>query len=403
MRRRLALVMKSNWETTTPAGLHLADRVRDITQTDLRRLSARCAEIGGINLSQGVCDLPAPDEVKSAACRAIQDDRAIYTNLAGIAELRRAIAAKTRDFNGFEVDPDREVAVTVGSTGAFGCVAMATLNPGDEVIVFSPFYIYYLDTLRLLGAIPRFVQTHPPDWRYSDAELAAAFTPRTRMVLVNTPVNPTGKVFTERELARIAELARTHDTWIVTDEIYEYITFEREHVSIAKLPDAQGRTMTLSGPSKTYAVTGWRIGYVTGPARVIEKVLVVNDLFYICAPAPMQHGVLAGMGFSEAYYERLGGEYQAKRDMLADTLRSIGFEPYVPQGAFYLMADFGPGRYANSLAAAETILEDVGVATVPGAPFYATPAQGDTQLRFCFAKKAADLEEACRRLKRLKS
>ncbi len=379
----------------------LADRVRDLRQTALRRLSARCAEIGGINLSQGVCDLPAPPEVKSAAQQAIADDQAIYTNLAGNADLRAAIAAKMLRFNGISCDPATDIAVTVGSAGAFGCVAMALLNPGDEVITFSPYYTYYTGALAMLGVTVRYVNTHPPDWAYDPAELERAFTPRTRMVLVNTPVNPTGKVFSPGELTHIAELARRHNVWIVTDEIYEYITYDAPHVSIATLPQAEGRTITLSGPSKTYAVTGWRIGYAVGPADVIAKVLVINDLFYICAPAPMQHGVLAGLHLPDAYYDTMRADYRRKRDLLTDTLRQIGFEPYTPQGAFYVMADFGRDRYPSALAAAETILEDVGVATVPGAPFYADPADGETQLRFCFAKKQADLEEACRRLRSL--
>lgn len=369
--------------------------------TALRRLSARCAEIGGINLSQGVCDLPAPAELKEAAKRAIDDDHAMYTNLAGIAELRAAIAEKLGRFNGLAVDPQTEIAVTVGSAGAFAAVVAALLNPGDEVVVFSPFYNYYIDTLKLFGAGVRFVHTHPPGWAFSAEELAAAFNPRTRMVIVNTPANPTGKVFSRAELVQIAALARAHDAWIVTDEIYEYITFDLPHLSIATLPDAAGRTITLSGPSKTYAVTGWRVGYAAGPAEVIEKVLVVGDLFFICAPAPLQHGVLAGLRLPDAYYTALRADYRGKRDLLADTLRAIGFEPYVPQGAFYMMADFGPGRYGSALAAAEAILESVGVASVPGAPFYADPAEGETQLRFCFAKRQADLEEACRRLRKL--
>jgi aminotransferase len=379
----------------------LADRVLDARQTALRRLSARCQEIGGINLSQGVCDLPAPEAVRQAARQAITDNKAMYTHLAGIHPLREAIARKMRAFNGIECDPATEIAVSVGSAGAFAAVAMSVLNPGDEVVTFSPFYTYYTDLLRLFGASVRFVHTHAPDWRYDSRQLAEAFSPRTRMVLINTPANPTGKVFQREELSEIARLARQHNTWIVTDEIYEYITYDVPHTSIAALPEAAGRTITLSGPSKTYAVTGWRVGYAVGPAEVIEKVLVVGDLLFICAPAPLQHGVLAGMNLPDAYYADMRADYRAKRDLLADTLRAIGFEPFVPQGAFYMMADFGAGRYPDALTAAERILEEVGVAAVPGSPFFAEPAEGATQLRFCFAKSMSDLEEACRRLRRL--
>jgi len=380
----------------------LAERVRDARQTALRRLSARCQEIGGVNLSQGVCDLPAPETVKEAARQAITGNKAMYTHLAGIQPLRDAIARKMRAFNGVECDPEREIAVTVGSAGAFAAVAMAVLNPGDEVVTFSPFYTYYTDLLKLLDVRVRFVQTHPPDWQYSGTELAAAFSPRTRLVLINTPTNPTGKVFHREELRQIAQFAERHNAWIVTDEIYEYITYDAPHVSMASLPEALGRTITMSGPSKTYAVTGWRVGYAVGPATVIEKMLVVGDLLFICAPAPLQHGVLAGMNLPDSYYAEMRADYRAKRDLLADTLRAVGFEPFIPRGAFYMMADFGAGRYRDALTAAESILEEVGVATVPGAPFFADPAEGNTQLRLCFAKSMADLEEACRRLRGLK-
>lgn len=378
-----------------------ATRTGDVKLTALRRLSARCAEIGGVNLSQGVCDLPTPDALRVAAKAAIDNDQSIYTNVAGTSDLRNAIAEKLARFNKFTVDPERELAVTVGSAGAFACVAMATLNPGDEVITFSPFYSYYVDALKLMDVSVRYVHTHPPDWRYDDGELAAAFGPRTRMILVNTPSNPSGKVFSQSELERIIALAKAHDAWIVTDEVYEYMTYDTEHVSAATLADAAGRTITLGGASKTFAVTGWRIGFVAAPADLIDRIKVINDLFYICAPAPLQHGVAAGFRMADDYFGALRTEYRIKRDMLAETLTSIGFEPYLPQGAFYMMANFGDGRYADAMTAAETILERVGVAAVPGAAFYADPAEGETQLRFCFAKRTEDLEEACRRLSKL--
>ena len=378
-----------------------ADRTADVRLTALRRLSARCAEIGGVNLSQGVCDLPTPEALKRAAKRAIDDDRSIYTNVAGTIELRQAVAAKLARFNGLTVDPRRELAITVGSAGGFACAVMATLNPGDQVVTFSPYYSYYVDALKLLDVSVRYVHTHPPDWQYDEAELAAAFSSRTRMVLINTPANPTGRVFSRAELERIGALARQHDAWIVTDEIYEYLTYDAPHVSCASLPGAAERTITLGGASKTFAVTGWRVGYIAGPAEVIERVRVINDLLYICAPSPLQWGALAGFELDDNYFARLRSDYRAKRDLLAETLTAIGFEPYLPQGAFYMMADFGTGRYPDALTAAETILETVGVATVPGAPFYAEPAAGQTQLRFCFAKRTDQLEDACRRLRRL--
>ena len=381
----------------------LAQRVQPLKPSDLRRYSALVQEMGGVNLSQGVCDQPAPDALKQAAKTAIDANHAIYTDLRGLASLRRAIAEKCERFNGFSVDPETDIVVTCGSAGAFVCVMMATLNPGDEVITFSPGYHYYAEMLGLIGVNVRYVNTHPPDWRYASDELAASFTDRTRMVLVNTPCNPSGKVFSESELREIAALAERHNTWILTDEIYEYITFGMPHVSIARLPGAEGRTITVSGPSKTYAVTGWRVGWAVGPAAVMQKVGIVNDIVNICAPAPMQHGVLAGLSLPDSYYRDMALDYRRRRDRLAETLTDIGFTPFRADGAFYILAEFPEGRFASAVDAAETILHKVGVAVVPAPPFYANPSDGARVLRICFAKSMPELEDGCRRLRQLKS
>lgn len=381
--------------------LPFADRVKNIKQSDIRRFSAICAEMNGVNLSQGVCDQPAPDVVKDAAKRAIDDDHAIYTNLRGTIELRTAIAKKMKDFNGIECDPETEVTVNVGSAGSFGCTLLSILNAGDECIVFSPFYSYHVNLLQLFGVTVKYVDLQPPNWEYDEAQLAAAFTDRTRMILVNTPGNPTGKVFTEEELQGIVRLATKHNAWIVTDEIYEYITYGKKHVSIGRLPGAKERTITISGASKTFAVTGWRVGYSVGPAALMDRIAVVNDLLYICAPAPLQYGIEAGLGLPDKYYEDMRTDYLAKRELTVDTLRSIGFDPCVPDGSYYLLASFEEGRWGNATAATEGILQEVGVATVPGSAFYRNPDDGKHQLRFCYAKKMADLEDACQRLRRL--
>lgn len=381
----------------------IADRVRSIRQSDIRRFSAICAAMRGVNLSQGVCDQPAPDVVKQAAKRAIDEDRAPYTNLRGIIELRAAIAQKMKAFNRIECDPESEVVVTVGSAGGFACAVLATLNPGDECIVFSPFYSYHVNLLQLFGVKINYINLVPPDWSYDPSALAAAFTSRTKMIVVCTPANPSGKVFTANELREVARLAQRHNAWIVTDEIYEYITYGQDHISVGSFPDARHRTITLSGASKTYAVTGWRIGYAVGPAEIMDRMAVVNDLLYICAPAPLQHGIVAGLGLPDDYYDQMRADYLAKRELIVDTLREIGFTPFVPDGSYYLLASFEEDRWANATAATEAILQEVGVATVPGSAFYRNPADGENQLRFCYAKKMADLEEACRRLKRLKT
>ncbi len=382
--------------------LPLADRVRNSRQSDIRRYSAICAAMGGANLSQGVCDQPAPIEIKEAAKAAIDADEAIYTNLNGTSSLRRAIAKKLSQFNKIDVDPENQIVVTVGTAGAFACAVMATLDPGDECIVFSPFYGYHVNLLKCVGAVPRYVDMAQPDWTYSTDQLEAAITERTKMILVNTPANPTGKVFGKDELARIVDLANRNNLWIVTDEIYEYITHDVPHISPATLPGAADRTITISGASKTYAVTGWRIGYAAGPAAIIEKMAVVSDLFYICAPAPLQAGIEAGLALPDEYYQRMCEEYRAKRDIMAQTLSDIGFRPFVPAGSYYMLADFG-GRWANATEATEAILDRVGVATVPGPAFYRNPQDGNCQLRFCYAKKLPELEDACRRLHQLGS
>jgi len=379
----------------------IADRVRDVKQSDIRRYSAICAAMNGVNLSQGVCDQPAPPPVKDAAKRAIDDDHATYTNLRGIAQLRQAIADKMRDFNGITCDPETEVVVNIGSAGAFACVALSTLNPGDEVIVFSPFYSYHVNLLKLFDIRVRFVDLKPPSWKYSPDELEAAFNQKTKMILVCTPGNPTGKVYDQGELEHIAVLAQKHNVWIATDEIYEYITYGKPHISIAGIAHAKNRTLTMSGSSKTYAVTGWRVGYTIGPADLIERIAVVNDLLYICAPAPLQWGIEAGMRMRPDYYEKMRADYLAKRELLASTLRKIGFDPFVPEGSYYMLAAFEKGRWDNATAATEDILKRVGVATVPGPAFYRNPSEGENQLRFCYAKQMADLQEACRRLEKL--
>lgn len=384
-----------------PVNLPIANRVQNVHQSDIRRFSAICAAMNGVNLSQGVCDQPAPDVVKAAAKGAIDDDQAVYTNLRGIVELRQAIADKMGDFNGIECDPETQVVVTVGSAGSFACAALATLNPGDECIIFSPFYSYHVNLLRLFGVEIKYVDLAPPDWSYDRAQLEQAFNDRTKMILINTPANPSGKVYSEDELRHIAELANRHNAWIVTDEIYEYITYGKEHVSIGRLPEARDRTLTMSGASKTYAVTGWRIGYTVGPAEIIDRMAVVNDLLYICAPAPLQHGIMAGMRLDASYYRDMCSDYLAKRELIVDTLREVNFEPFVPAGSYYLLAEFEEGRWPDATAATEAILHQVGVATVPGSAFYRNAADGRRQLRFCYAKQMADLEEGCRRLRQL--
>jgi aminotransferase len=308
-----------------------------------------------------------------------------------------------RTFNGVACDPETDIVVTVGSTGGFVAACMAALDPGDEVILFEPFYGYHLNLLKLCGARVRYVTTRPPDWSFDPDELRAAFTDRTRAVVVNTPSNPSGKVFSREELELIGGLCRQHDALALTDEIYEYILYEpHRHVSMASLPGMSERTITLSGFSKTYNMTGWRLGYAVGPAEWMAKIGVLNDLLSICAPTPLQHGVLAAFDLPDSYYTDMAREYAAKLEMTVAACRQAGLTPHLPQGAYYLLLDVSGLGQADDRAAANWLLQEHGVATVPGGSFYADPADGRSQVRLCFAKKAEDLAEACRKISHIR-
>jgi aminotransferase len=374
----------------------ISDRVRNVVQSDIRRMSRECERVGGINLGQGICDLPTIPELVEGACDAIRNSKATYSKFEGIDLLRERIASKIARFNGFEVDPATELVVTVGSTGGFAAAAMATLNPGDEVILFEPYYGYHLNTLKVLGVETKFVPLQLPDWSIDFDQLRAAFGPKTRGIIVCTPSNPCGKVFTRDELEKIAALCHEFNTWCFTDEIYEYIVYDgRTHLSMAAVD--RDIAITISGFSKTFSVTGWRIGYVAADRRVASSIGLVNDLFYVCAPTPLQWGIARALEIGDEYYRNLAADYQKKRDLLADALREGGFRPFVPQGAYYMLAEI-PERFANATEAAMALIEEAKVASVPGPSFYASNA-GDRLLRFCFAKDFAALEEAARRLK----
>ncbi len=378
-----------------------AERIEGLAQSDIRRMSLECARVDGINLGQGICDQPIEPTIKQAAIRAIQEDRSIYTRLDGIDELRQRIARKVREYNGIPCDPNGEVIVSVGSTGSFVTACLAFINPGDEVILFSPFYGYHLNILKVCQASLKYVTLRPPDWSYDPRALEAAFSDRTKFILVNTPSNPCGKVFTRDELTHIAGLCRKHDALCVTDEIYEYILYDgRRHVSPGSLPGMADRTITISGFSKTYAMTGWRLGYTVAPRPFAEKLAILNDLINICAPSPLQHGVVAAFDLPESYYTDM---YQVKRDMTVEACREAGMTPYPPQGAYYMLADFSELGFKDDQEAARVILERSGVAVIPGSSFYLDPQDGRRQIRLCYAKKMPDLEEACRRIRALKT
>ncbi len=376
----------------------ISERVRGVVQSDIRRMSRECEAVGGINLGQGICDLPTIPELVEGACDAIRSSKATYSKFEGIDLLRDRIAKKMERFNKVKADPAREIVVTVGSTGGFACAAMATLNPGDEVILFEPYYGYHLNTLRVLGVETKYVPLQQPDWSIDFDLLRRTFTPRTKGIVVCTPSNPCGKVFTPHEMEKIGALCREFGAWAYTDEIYEYIVYDgRRHVSMASIESCRDHTITVSGFSKTFSVTGWRIGYVAAPARAASPIGLVNDLFYVCAPTPLQWGIARALEIGDDYYRQLATDYEKKRDMLASALEEGGFRPFVPQGAYYMLAEI-PDEFRDDREAAQTLLDEARVASVPGSAFYASE-RGKRLLRFCFAKDFDALEKACARVR----
>jgi aminotransferase len=382
--------------------LSLSSRADYITQAEIRVMTIECEKVGGINLAQGVCDTEVPLPVRREAQAAVDKGINSYTRYDGLAELREAIARKMREYNGIIADPETEVTVSGGSTGAFYCACLALLDPGDEVIVFEPYYGYHVNTLEAVDAVPAYVTMRAPDWTFSREELERAVTPRTKGIMVNTPANPSGKVFTRTELEWIADFAERHDLFVFTDEIYEYFLFDgSRHVSPGSLPGMADRTITISGYSKTFSITGWRIGYSISNNRWAHMIGYMNDLVYVCAPAPLQCGVAAGINELDAgFYKSLTQEYARKRDRICGTLEKVGLHPCIPQGAYYVLADVSRLPGGTSKEKAMFLLANTGVASVPGSAFYHASG-GENLARFCFAKIDAELEEACERLERL--
>jgi aminotransferase len=376
----------------------ISDRLRGLVQSDIRRMSRECERVDGINLGQGICDLPTIPELVEGACDAIASNKATYSKFEGIDLLRERIAHKAARYNGLTADPAKEIVVTVGSSGGFLTAAMATLNAGDEVILFEPYYGYHLNTLTVLGFVPKFVPLQAPDWTIDFDVLRAAFTRKTRAVVVCTPSNPSGKMFTRQELEKIGALCREFGAWVFTDEIYEYIVYDgRKHVSMASIPSCRDITITITGFSKTFSITGWRIGYAIADARVAGPIGLMNDLFAICAPTPLQWGVARALEVPDSYYRDLAADYQKKRDILADALEEAGFKPSVPQGSYYMLAEI-PTEFRDDREAAQSLLENARVASVPGSAFFVSDV-GKRMLRFCFAKDFEALEEGCRRIR----
>lgn len=379
-----------------------SERLGDGTQSYIRRMTRECDRVGGVNLGQGICDLPTPAAILEETARAVLDDCSVYTKFEGLDCLREQIAHKLAVYNGISgVDAEREIVVTVGSAGAFASTVHALLDPGDEVIILEPYYGYHVNTLRLAQLVPVVVPMIPPNWDLDMELLEQAAGPRTRAIVINTPGNPSGKVFTVAELRALASFCDRHDLLVITDEIYEYIVYDRPHVSPASLPELRSRTVTLSGFSKTFSITGWRLGYAMAPAELAHRIGLVNDLMYICAPAPLQKGLAMGMTrLPEDYYVSLAADYRRKRDQLCGVLSTAGLPPSIPDGAYYVLTDITALGKKDDLDAAMHILHRVGVAGVPGRAFF-NEGRGVNFVRFCFAKAWDILVQACERLEKL--
>jgi aspartate/methionine/tyrosine aminotransferase len=377
-------------------------KATQFTESVIREMTRLNELYGGVNLSQGFPDFPAPAAVKEAACAAIQADVNQYAVTWGARRLREAVAREFTRRYSIPVVADEQVTVCCGSTEAMMSTMMALIDPGDEVVIFEPFYENYGPDAILSGATPRYVTLHEPGWTFDPAELTAVFNNRTRAIILNTPNNPTGKVFSHEELETIASLCRKWDVIAISDEIYEHIIYDgRQHVPIATLDGMAERTVTINGLSKTYSVTGWRVGWTISPPSLTGAIRKVHDFLTVGAAAPLQEAGAVALGMPDDYYRQLAADYQRRRDALLDVLERHHFTVYKPGGAYYIMTDIGAFGFNDDVEFARYLVKDIGVAAVPGSSFYSNPALGRTKLRFCFCKRDETLAEADQRMERL--
>jgi aminotransferase len=383
----------------------LAQRVTYFSESVIREMTRLANRHGAINLAQGMPDFETPQELKDAACRAIQDGFNQYAITWGAPALRHAIAKKVHDFNGIAgCDPDKHVTVCCGATECMMAAVLAVVNPGEEVVIFQPFYENYGPDGILSGATLRWVNLREPDWSFDRDELAAAFNERTRAVIINTPNNPTGKVFSRDELSFIAELCVKHNALAITDEIYEHIIYDdAPHISIATLPGMAERTITISGLSKTFSVTGWRLGWCVAPEEITNGIRRVHDFLTVGAPHPLQVAGAAALELPQSYYEKLREDYRGRRELLLGYLREAGFAFVEPRGAYYVMTDAAALGCDDDVAFVRRMVQEFGVAGVPGSSFYYPARDGHTKVRFMWAKKDQTLHEAGERLLKMQS
>jgi len=386
----------------------ISDRVSHFTESVIREMTRQAMVHGAINLAQGFPDFPAPAEIKQAAQKAIGADVNQYAITWGAKSLRGAIARQMETWQGVKVDPEKQVTVCCGSTEAMISTLMAVCNAGDEVVIFEPYYENYGPDSILSGAKPRFVKLRPPnatggEWTFDEQELRRAFHKNTKAIIVNTPNNPTGKVFTRTELELIRNLCVEFDVLAITDEIYEHILYDgTKHISMASLPGMEERTITINGMSKTYSVTGWRVGWTIAPPRITDAIRKVHDFLTVGAPAPLQEAGASALSMPESYYTKLGEGYRKRRDRLVPALEAAGFRCFLPRGAYYVMTDISGFGYADDLAFTKYLVSEIGVAAVPGSSFYRDPKDGAHQVRFAFCKRDETLDEAAKRLKNVR-
>jgi aminotransferase len=381
---------------------HINQRMAVLAHSEIRAMTQACVQAKGLNMAQGVCDTPVPPVVLRAAAQAMERGKNVYSRFDGLPELRQAIVKKLMQYNGIVADPETDVTVSAGATGSFHCACLALLNPGDEVVLFEPYYQYHISALLAVEAVPVTVKMQAPDWTFSVAEVERAITPRTKAIIVNSPGNPSGKVFSRQELESIAAIAQQYDLFVFTDEIYEYFLYDgRTHVSFATLPGMADRTITIGGYSKTFSITGWRIGYSVADARWAQAIGAMNDLLYVCAPTPLQAGVAVGIQeLPDSFYRDLACDYERKRDRFCQALAKAGLTPSIPRGAYYVLADASRLPGTTGKERAMFLLETIGLAGVPGEAFF-SGADGRQFIRFSYAKIDSDIDDACRRLARL--
>ena len=380
----------------------LSAKAEQFTESVIREMTRLAQLNNAINLAQGMPDFEAPGEIKDAACQAIMRGINQYAITWGAKVFRDAIAAKAKSRLGFEVDPERDITVTCGSTEAMIASLLAVINPGDEVIIFEPFYENYGPDTILSGARPRFVTLHPPDWHFDLKELEAAFNDHTRAIIINTPNNPTGKVFSRQELQWIADLCLRWDVLAITDEIYEHIIYDHHsHLAMASLDGMRDRTITVNALSKTYSVTGWRVGYVIASSLLTQGIRKVHDFLTVGAPAPLQEAGAVALSLPDSYYSELAAIYQSRRDLMLKALGDTGFQCSAPQGAYYIMAGIENLSMMNDSDFTKYLVRDIGIAVVPGSSFFHVPERGSRYVRFCFCKRDSTLQAAGERLRKI--